>query len=113
MTTDIDDDDERLDPIYYRSPAVVADTLRFIYSLESVPWAELVGRVLELHRNKNTRTIENVIYDLIAHGAAHKVGKYQRGSDTRAVRATPLGRAWIMRELLPLVGEKPDVDQID
>jgi hypothetical protein len=46
-----------------------------------------------------------VIYDLTAFGALHKVGRPGRpGADTRALKITDLGAAWLRGVVPPLVG---------
>lgn len=100
-----------LGPLARRPVELVTGLLHYVYdSAEPVPWLELAGRFSEesAHRMK---TVENVLYELVALGALHKVGKpgYARVPDSRALRPTALGRAWLERELLPLLGAQ-DLD---
>jgi hypothetical protein len=87
----------------------VLAVLGFVYERhpEPVPWDELVD---ELSGHYSWRTIDATVYDALAFGALHRVGKpAQRGRpDTRALRSTPLGRAWLDAELLPLPGKDPE-----
>lgn len=73
-----------------------------------LPWRALVDLFDGAHPWK---TVENTIYDLVAFGAIHRVGQAgtRRRPDSRAVRSTPLGRAWLEQTLLPLPTPKdPD-----
>ena len=75
-------------------------TLDVIYAGEEIAWLDLVHS--ELSDQWPSKTVENVIYELVAFGAVHRVGQagtYKR-PDTRALRPTPLGRAWLDQELL-------------
>ena len=56
------------------------------------------------------KTVENVLYELVGLGALHRVGKpgHTRVPDTRALKTTALGRAWLARDLLPLPGPIED-----
>lgn len=99
-----------LGPLARRPLDLVTGLLGYVYeAAEPVPWLELAGRFSEegAHRMK---TVENVLYELVAFGALHKVGKpgYARVPDSRALRPTTLGRAWLERELLPLPGAPDD-----
>lgn len=99
------------DPLAYRSTALVLGLLDYVYAAESpVPWDELV----EVYASGGIpyRTVEATIYDLVAYGALHRVGQPRAGRrpDTRALKATPLGRAWLDRDLLPLPGAR-DVEE--
>jgi hypothetical protein len=95
-------DDDR-HPLRRRNPELVVALLGYIYDHDDpVPWLDTVDRFT--NDGRPWKTVENTIYDLIAFGALHRVGKPgQRGTpDTRALRPTPLGRAWLERTLLPL-----------
>lgn len=93
--------------IDYRPTELVAAILGHIYDTDHpVPWLELVDH----HTNDRWpwKTVENVIYDLIAFGAIHKIGKATKGKpDERALKPTQLGRAWLNQQLEPLPNERP------
>lgn len=96
---------EERDPLRYRSPTLVLAVLGHIYdSDEPVPWTEIV----EHHTDDahTWRTVEGTLYDLVAFGAIHRIGKpgAGRNPDTRALKPTPLGRAWLYQEIQPLPG---------
>lgn len=98
--------DER-HPLDYRDPELVAQILGHIYETDNgrINWLELIDQ--HTTGRHPWRTVEATIYDLLAFGALHKVGKATRGQpDTRQLRATPLGRAWLDRQLLPLPNER-------
>ncbi len=102
------------DPIRYRDPELVVALIGYVYDADSpVPWIEL----LDVFRrdDRSFRTLEGTIYDLVAHGAFHRIGKpgTKRAPDTRALKPTPLGRAWLDRELLPLPTEDDDEIRTD
>jgi hypothetical protein len=93
------------DPLGYRAPALVLGVLDYVYaSATGVAWDEVV----DLFSSGGTpwRTVEATLYDLVAYGALHRIGRpgTRRRPDTRALRATPLGRAWLDRDLLALPG---------
>lgn len=95
-----------LGPLHWRPPDLVTGLLGYVYeSEEPVPWLELAGRFAE-EGAYPMKTIENVLYELVALGALHRIGKpgYARVPDSRALRPTALGRAWLDGELLPLPG---------
>lgn len=75
---------------------------------EPVPWNELLETFTTEERS--WKTVENRIYDLVAFGAFHRIGKpaERRRPDTRALKATVLGRAWLERELVPLPTDEID-----
>lgn len=87
----------------YRSPELVIGILAAVYeSPDPYPWHALVD--LFSSDRHAWRTVEATIYDLVAFGALHKVGQPSSGRrviDSRALKATPLGRAWLDGELLP------------
>lgn len=94
------------DPLRYRSPELVHELLVAVYTAETpIPWENLVDAHTDADRA--WRTVEATIYDLVAFGALHKIGKpAQRGRpDTRALKPTPLGRSWLRQELRPLPGD--------
>lgn len=87
------------DPLLYRDPQLVATILGHVYDSDRpVPWNEL----LELDLGP-WRTVEATVHDLIAYGALHRVGKAgdRKRPDTRALKPTPLGRAWLNRAAAP------------
>lgn len=89
-------------PLYRRSPDLIAALLDAVYDdPEPIPWTDLVHAYTTTDLPR--KTIENTLYDLIAFGALHRIGKpgTRRTPDTRALRQTPLGRAWLDGELLP------------
>lgn len=97
-------------PIRYRPAELVAAILGTIYdSDDPYPWLELVHDLSDA--GYPTKTVENVLYELDSFGAIHRIGKPadRRRPDTRALRPTPLGRAWLDQQLLPLHHhERPD-----
>lgn len=105
-----------LGPIARRAPELVLAVLGHVYEAEEpVPWLDLVG---EYSSDRwPWKTVENTLYDLVAFGALHRVGKpgHTRLPDTRALRPTGLGRAWLERELLPLPGahDAEDARELD
>lgn len=95
-------------PLRYRNPVLVAAILDHIYQADQpVPWLELVDR----HTSDGNpwRTVENVLYDLVIVGAAHRIGTpgTRTRPDTRALRPTTLGAAWLDQRLEPLPGSEP------
>lgn len=106
-----------LGPLGRRPADLVTALLGFVYeSDDPVPWLELAGRFSE-EGAYPMKTVENVLYELVALGALHRVGKpgHTRVPDTRALRPTALGRAWLERDLLPLPGAHTDhePDELD
>lgn len=68
---------------------------------EPVGWLELV----EVFTGETPwKTVEATIYDLVSFGAITRIGHAgtRRRADTRAVKLTILGRAWLDQELLEL-----------
>jgi hypothetical protein len=101
-------------PLRHRDPDLVLAILDAVYEHvdqdkpDPIPWTDLVDAFTsDAH---NWRTVENVLYELAALGAIHRVGKPgARGKpDTRAFLPTLLGRAWLDQELHPLPGEQVD-----
>lgn len=89
--------------LYARPADLILAILDAVYDdPEPIPWPDLVHAFTT--SDVPRKTIENTLYDLVAFGALHKVGKAggRRSADTRAVRQTPLGRAWLAGEVLPL-----------
>jgi hypothetical protein len=87
--------------LYARSADLVAAILDAVYDdPEPIPWPDLVHAFTTEATPR--KTIENTIYDLVAFGALHRTGRPadRRHADTRALRQTELGRAWLARELL-------------
>lgn len=92
----------------FRDRTLVLSILDYVYEAdEPIPWNELL-EVFGLEQDRPVKTVEGTLYELVAFGAMHRVGKVTRAKDTRALKPTALGKAWIDRELLPLPGEKDD-----
>lgn len=92
----------------FRDRALVLELLSYVYDAdEPIPWNELVS-VYGIEQDRPSKTVEGALYELVAFGALHRVGKITRKEDQRALKPTPLGRAWLDRELLPLPGERED-----
>jgi len=92
-----------------RDPLLLVTILGHVYeSPDPVPWAELVETYTD--DQHPWKTTENLLYDLVSYGALHRIGKPSgKGRrDTRALKATDLGRAWLARELLPLPTDQAD-----
>lgn len=92
-----------------RDPTLVVAILGYVYDAgEPVGWSELVDAFTADERP--WKTVENTIYDLVTFGALHRVGQPGTGRklDTRALKATTLGRAWLDRELIPLPTDPDD-----
>lgn len=96
-----------------RDPDLVLAMLGYLVDYEddpdvetSLPWRALVDTFTTADRE--WKTVENTLYDLAAFGAIHRIGQAgtRTRSDTRAVRSTPLGRAWLEQTLLPLPNPK-------
>ncbi len=106
------------DPLQGRDPLLVVAILSTIYpddpDLEHdpapYPWVDLVDEFDIVGARHKRKTIENVLYDLLQFGALHRTGHPpdRRRSDTRAVRPTVLGRAWLDQIVLPLPTDPPD-----
>lgn len=96
-------------PLARRDPELVRAILDAVYvdnvdriKPEPIPWTDLVDAFTsEAH---SWRTVENVLYELDALGAVHRVGKpAARGRpDSRALLPTLLGEAWLAGELHPV-----------
>lgn len=96
-------------PLRYRRPETVAGILGLIYDADGpVRWLEVLDTFADTE--KEWKTVENTLYDLVAFGALHRIGKPAAGKapDSRALKPTPLGRAWLERELLPLHNQQKD-----
>lgn len=103
--------DPRLIPLARRNPRLMCILLADLEDAAGpIPWNDLV----ETHSSDAHpwKTVENTIYDLIAFGAVHKIGGYKGRADTRALKLTPLGRAWTDRDRIPFLTED-DEDQAD
>lgn len=90
------------EPLLRRSPLLVLAVLSYVYdSDEPVLWTEIVDAFTATYSH---RTIEATLYDAVAFGALHRIGKPgdRRHPDTRALRPTPLGQAWLDQEQLAL-----------
>lgn len=107
------------DPLRFRNSTLVVAVLGYVYDAdEPIPWEELIATYTSSAHT--WKTVENVIYDLVAFGALHRIGKppvrNRYGSttdDTRALRPTPLGRAWLGQELLELPGHHEHEDLLE
>jgi len=100
--------EDRSHPIYRRSAELVAAITGYLYDTdEPTPWHELVAMMTTPARG--WKAVESTLYTLVSFGAVHKIGTpAARGRrDSRALVLSPLGRAWLDRELLPLV-ERPE-----
>ena len=91
------------DPLGYRRPELVLALLGYVYDHEGARWPELLD-VFAGHAPP--RTIEAVIYDLVSIGALHRIGKPgdRWRTDSRELRPTLLGAAWLEQRLHPLPG---------
>lgn len=97
----------------FRNPTLVVAILGYVYDAEEpIPWEELLGTFAVAGRS--WKTVENVLYELVAFGALHRIGKpaIRGGPDTRAVKPTVLGRAWLDGDPVPLPGRE-HVDELD
>lgn len=96
--TDVDHD--RPSSLRWRSPALVLALCGMIADDDGpVPWNALVDNMSA--GRYAAKTIENTLADLAQFGAIQRIGTYKPRDDTRAVRMTPLGLAWLAGELLP------------
>lgn len=98
-------------PLDYRPAELVTAILGHVYeNTEPTPWLDLVAAYSS--PRWPWRTVENVVYDLIAYGALHRVGQpgNSRRPDGRALKPTPLGRAWLQQELLELPHDRNTED---
>lgn len=104
-----------MNELRFRNPTLVVAILGYIYDAgEPVGWNELVETFAS--DDRPWKTIENTLYDLLAFGALHRIGQpgARRRADTRALKATTLGRAWLDREVLPLPTDPDDpLDEAD
>jgi hypothetical protein len=87
----------------FRSPALVLALLGLITDDDDpVPWNALIEH-FSSGSKYTAKTIENTLGDLAKFGAIQRIGQYApRRGDTRAVRMTPLGLAWLAGELVPV-----------
>jgi hypothetical protein len=95
----------------FRNPELLLALVGYVYDADGpVPWNELLEVFTE--DGRPWKTVENTLYDLVTFGAFHRIGKpAQRGKpDSRALKPTTLGRAWLDRELLPLPTDPVDDD---
>lgn len=100
------------DPLAFRNPTIVVAVLGYVYDAEGpVPWEELVDAFAS--SSHTWKTVENVVYELVAFGALHRTGNVKRALDARELRPTPLGRAWLDRELLELPGQLAALGEAD
>lgn len=107
------------EPLRFRNPTVVVAVLGYVYDADApVPWEELVDTFTSAAHA--WKTVENVVYELVAFGALHRIGAPPKrsyggktGPDTRALKATALGRAWLDRTLLPIPGRDHDLEEAE
>lgn len=99
------------DPFKVRSVELLGALLVAVYESPegALPWLQLVDLCADRWPWK---TVENAIYDLVAYGALHKVGKPAGRSsrpEGRVLRGTVLGAAWLRDELgvAAVVGDWP------
>ena len=98
-------------PVYRRSRGLIIGIVAYLDAAENpVPWDDLLRTFSS--EDRSWKTLENTIRDLEAFGAIHRIGKPadRRRPDSRALVATPLGRAWLDQEVPPLPGA--DVDDV-
>lgn len=89
--------------ISHRPRTLILAILGTIYDdPDPTPWSPLIAHFAD-NSNHPAKTIENTLYDLAAFGAITRIGHPRQGRlpDTRALKATPLGRAWLAGQLLP------------
>lgn len=97
--------------IYYRNPKIVGKAMAIVEASDDpVPSEFLLGLLGAEFDTSDAQTLLKIVSELVAHGAIHKTGKYLPGRDTRSYRITPLGRAWMDQEILPLVGQKQQIN---
>lgn len=92
-------------PLTYRRPELVSAILGYVYENNGARWPELVDVFSTV---APPRTVEAVVYDLVAIGALHRVGRPgdRTRPDSRALRPTLLGAAWLEQRLQPLPGQQ-------
>lgn len=84
--------------LYFRNPRLCTYILGYLEAGdEPVRWDEIVEHFGAA--DFPWKTVESRLYDLIAFGAVHKIGG-TRPSQPRAVKITPLGRAWFEQETI-------------
>lgn len=100
------------EPLRFRNATIVVAVLGYVYDADGpVPWEELVDAFASAEQT--WKTVENVVYELVAFGALHRTGAVKRAVDGRELRPTPLGRAWLDRELLDLPGQMAALGEAD
>lgn len=100
---------DELDRLRFRSPDRVVAILGHVYDAgEPVTWLDLLDRFST--SEAEWKTVEGTVYDLVTFGALHRIGKpgAGRAPDTRALKPTPLGRAWLAQELYPLPHDRTE-----
>lgn len=65
-------------------------------------------QIADLLHSREWSTVERVLRELVAFGAVHSIGA--RGE--RSFEITPLGRAWIDREVGPWPWNDDDVEEL-
>lgn len=110
MTDTPEDRTHRPYPWRYRNTAFVLGIIGYIADatddLDKAAWPDVVDHFTD---DAHTwKTVEATLYDLIAFGVVHRIGKPgdgRRRRDTRALVTTTLGRAWLDGEPIPI----PDI----
>lgn len=75
----------------YRSRDLVEAILSTVYADDDpTSWPDLVEAFTSPKHDR--KTVDGTLRDLCRYGALERVGHYTSGDDTRAVRATVLGR---------------------
>lgn len=99
-------------PFAFRDRTLVLSLFDYVAEVEEagpIPWLELLDTFTGTGRNP--KTVENALYELASFGALHRIGRppAKRGArDQRAVKTTPLGRAWRAGHVPGLPGEPDD-----
>lgn len=100
-------------PLAFRDRDLVLTIFDYVADVDDGPpvtWAELLT-VFGTELDHRVKTVENAVYELVAFGALHRIGRpagRKGGKDTRAVVATPLGKAWRDGRVPGLPGEPED-----
>lgn len=104
----VSDLDDHKTPLQHRAPALILALLGTIYDdPDPIPWNSLVEHFAS-QSDYTSKTIENTLADLAAFGAIQRIGQYTPKHDTRAVRATTLGQAWLDQTILDLPNTEAD-----
>lgn len=96
--------------LYYRDPDLVITLIAHLETSDHpIPWNDLVATCPD----RDYRGVERTIRALAELGAAHITGRYTHRDDTRRIRLTPLGIAWLDRDQLPHVDDEHDWTTVD